>query len=669
MSNKRVSQLVELTAAEVQGGDFFYVIDVSAREGKKIQADSLADYLAASGSLDAVNATNADTASYVLGSNVHGSVAAATWAGHASESLASNFASSSISASYAVTASFAMNSTAGSSVSASWASSSISASYALKASTADNATLAGRLSYSGGDNGTASYAIKARFTETTDFAATASYISGSGPTVATASYALKSGLADVSTVANSSQFLTFTGGDNGTASYALTAGGYVSNTYLDFGLTLATTQSISSSQVDRVSVTASLATTQSTIIEAFGTVIVPYTSSIPVNETLTLVVKDRNTGLNTTFDSTPIYVDMSRTVNNWDSLATGSVRMPYTLIGSSSLYGDYLVYVTGSSSKIQIDSSRTNRFTVHSKSDIVNTSVDEPLMFNLSAVGAYTIQFTSSFGGPFTDSLTGMLSTGSTNILHVNLDNKGITSVRYAWTLSNMTDLNCRRNAVLTRLGGMPNTLRSLICDSCSISLISSLSNTVVTYLDCSDNFLPDMPALPTSMSYLNCSFNQLTELEVLPNTCSYLNASNNDIAVVPTSFPFALTELYLNQNDISSLTTTLPNSIVTMSVANNASLSNWGASMPTSMKRLDISYTSISIIPTIPPLLLYLNATSASLNTSTMDTICSQSVVNGLSNGFIYLNGNGPVMISTENNYILPLQGLGWTIGYDGSA
>ena len=122
MSHKRVSQLVELTAAEVAGGDLVYVVDVSAREGKKMQITELGDSLSVSASLNAVHATQADTASYVFGSDVHGTVESSSYAGTADTAISASWAARSFSSSYASTASFAMNSTAGSSTSSSWTS-------------------------------------------------------------------------------------------------------------------------------------------------------------------------------------------------------------------------------------------------------------------------------------------------------------------------------------------------------------------------------------------------------------------------------------------------------------------------------------------------------------------------------------------------------------------
>jgi hypothetical protein len=93
--------------------------------------------------------TTADTASYILASNIDGTVVNATQTIYATQSLnatnsvnaiSASFASSSISASYAISAgtAYTINFTPLSATSASWATSSISSSYSLTASYASN---------------------------------------------------------------------------------------------------------------------------------------------------------------------------------------------------------------------------------------------------------------------------------------------------------------------------------------------------------------------------------------------------------------------------------------------------------------------------------------------------------------------------------------------------
>lgn len=665
MSHKRVSQLVELTSTEVQGSDLFYAIDISAREGKKLSAASLANYLAISGSLFAPTAGTANTASYaqkVLGGNVDGIVNSATTAVSSSHALRSNVATT---ASFAITASHALNVTAGSSVSSSWASSSYSSSVAT---IAQSALTAGFLLYTGLGNGTASYAIVAQNSITSDIAKTASYITLGG-SVESASYAGRAGVVGLADTATTAAELTYP--NTSTASYAITVENFSYNHFIDYGIFLATSQSITSSQLDLVQISSSTSTAEQTDITAFGTVIVPYTSSVKVDESLSLVIKNRDTGTENVIDSIPVYFDVSRTVNNWDSLMTGSLKIPYSLAGSASMYGDYMISVSGSSDKITIEPTRINRFNLSSFSNNIVVSSAEYPSFNISPSGSNITWYTGSHVGPFISSRDVMISSGSNNIESMEITSSGLDSVRYIWSLPNLKSFNCRNNIFLTSLGGMPNTMVTLSCDTGSISSISSLVNTTMSYFNCGNNNLTSLPALPTSLSYLNCTDNSITSLPTLPNTMSYLNASSNNILFLPINMPFGLTELYLNDNGLTTLTSNLPSSLLTMSVANNSTLTFLSTFLPISLKRFEIQNSPIGTFTLLPPSLLYLDVSSCSLSQTGMDNICSQSYSNSLwteATGSLYLRGNGEPLLSTVTNYINPLIfGSTWTIEYDG--
>jgi hypothetical protein len=161
MANEKVSQMTSLTATELVAGDFFMVVDTSARESKKISTGDILTYIEATGSFNAYHASVSDTSSYVAGSNVNGSV------------VSSSYSFNSVSSSWAQQTQNSINS--------------ISASYVPSGAISPTASF---LLYSGVFNGSASYAISA---STVNFAATSSkllYIPG--VTFNTASYALSS---------------------------------------------------------------------------------------------------------------------------------------------------------------------------------------------------------------------------------------------------------------------------------------------------------------------------------------------------------------------------------------------------------------------------------------------------------------------------------------------
>lgn len=643
MSNKRVSQLVEMTSGEVQSNDLFLIIDTSGKESKRIQASQLAFYLAASGSLNAIHATNADTASYVLASNIIGNVDTASYSIKSGTSITSSFSLNSLSASYALTASFALNSNVTASNSASYLIFSLTngtASFAISSSLAQTANNAKNLVYTGAPNGTASYAITTGTVNFANNAGTASYLNGTVASVATASFAQNAAVANEALFADQAAFLIFSP-NNGTASYAISAGGFT-NHIIDYGIFLSNTQSLVISQLDTVDVLSSNATLSPTPIEAMGTLVIPYTSSVPLNETVYLGGIDRNTGITFVLDSSPISVNISPTVGNWDAYDTGSLKLPYSLMGQTNLYGSYNIFVS-CSNKIQIESTRIGRFSIGSLSDVVNVYSSEPISFTVISPST-PITFSSNAGGPFVDTAANIVASGSSNILTINLNNSGVNSIKYVWTLKNLTSLDCSSNPALSFLSGLPNSITHLSCSSCFLSSLYELSSSVISYLDCSNNQLTSLPLLPTSMSHLNCATNSIVNL--------------------PTSLPGGLTIFRCNYNNISSIPPT-PNSIVTMSISNNTSLSILSSDLPLSLTNFSCNNDPLIALPTIPSNVLELYAQSASLAQSSMGNLVSDLVSNGLSNGVLDISGNGSVLITTLNDIII-LQSRGWTVYYD---
>ncbi len=173
MSNERVSQLVELSATEVSSQDLLLVTDMSQKESKKLKVGQLLSYVEISGSFDIDHSTNADTASYILGSNVSGPVSSSL---SSSVSISSSYSNISNTSSYAKTASVTLSCTAINADTASYLRytgvENGSASYSLRSQLTDFASSSFFLAYSGQPNGTASWAVKAINSVSTD---TASY--------------------------------------------------------------------------------------------------------------------------------------------------------------------------------------------------------------------------------------------------------------------------------------------------------------------------------------------------------------------------------------------------------------------------------------------------------------------------------------------------------------
>jgi hypothetical protein len=253
MANKRLSDLSELVAANLQPDDLFYVVDVSTTvlEGKKIKVSSIQDFILNGGQITGsiTYALTAGTASYVNPSLLAG-IVSASYARSASRAERSFFAQLSDTASYvdasniygtfpsssmsnsasfviyrygngtvenSKTASYVVNSLSSSYVVYTGVKNgtvfqSVSSSYVVSSSLAQAALF---LNYNGTPNGTASYATSA------SVATSASYMMS-------ASYGLSASFADncqAAIVSNFSNYLNLYGPTipNGTASCAISA--------------------------------------------------------------------------------------------------------------------------------------------------------------------------------------------------------------------------------------------------------------------------------------------------------------------------------------------------------------------------------------------------------------------------------------------------------------
>lgn len=640
IGNKKITDLIGLTSIEVQPNDLFVIVDITANESKKIQISDVANWLNMSGSFHILNA---DSASFILGSNVYGSVISASYA------LTASYANNSLGngttlftgSIYQITASYALNTNNTGSTTASYllysGSPNGTSSYAIKSLSSDVSQNAMFLSYFGGNNGTASYAITSGQTNFSINAATASYFNNAFGSVASASHAIN---ADTSSLSNTT---------TGTASYALQAGSAASfnGVMNNYGVVNAYTQSLSSSIIDTLIVSSSLGVTQSTIIQSIGNAILFFTSSVPTNYTLSLFTTNRLTGNNHTIDSSTIGFNTTPMINTWGSLETGSMNFPFNLIGQSSLYGKYLVEVTSSSPYLYIDSNRLTKFIFSSKSNILTTQPDEIIQFFISPSSSVIINFSSSAGGPFIDNLTGLLITGSQNITWIDIHNQNVNDIRYTWKCNTLTNLNCSNNPSLqTLFYSFPASLQKLQCYSCSLNFIADLNNTTMSYFNCSNNNLTLLPKLSVSTSYLDFSYNNIMGVDTLPTTLTVLYAQGTSFFVIPS----------------------LPNSILTASFA-NTQISDIFSILPSSMSYLDISNTLVSnIFSALPVSMSYLNLRSASFHMTSLENVSTQLVNNGMVSGTLNLQSYGHVssFSPTLLTNIGSLQLKHWNVLYD---
>ena len=651
IGNKKVSQLLNLTPAEVQSNDLFLIIDSSTKESKNIDASQLASWLNASGSIYAIHSISADTASYILGVNVVGPVALATLAATAiSSSWAdrSGYADTSNSSSNTITASFALNAS-GLSITSSYLQYSGfpngTSSYALSAGSAENVYTAAYLLYFGGDNGTASYSIVALSTSFCDTANTASYFNNVSGTVGSASYAISASTAATCPLAETASYLQFSGTDNGTASYAIMARGIAAGTLLNYGMSEPHAQSVSSSIIEDLIIMPSDGDPKASLIQAFGTVILNFTSSVRNEYSLSLSRLNRLSGEYVIMDREIIALNTTPIMNMWGSEATGSLKIPFTLIAQDNLIGEYLVEVSSSSPNLQLDT-RLVRFTLSSTSDYADLVEAPPMIFDIQPSSSVLITFSSSLvPGAIYDYLPGLLNTGSENITYIDISSQGANSVQYIWKCNSLRYFNCEDNPIAELKYHFPPSLEALICDNCIINRIVDLDNTTASYIDISYNGITNLPLLSPSTSYLNISFNPIPSLPVvLPTTLTFLNAAGTFINGTTPFLPDGLSSASFANTNISAV--------------NN---------LPLSMSALNISTTLVTTTSMdIPSSMSYLDVSYAVFGNTALENVTTNLVSNGQLSGTFRMLGYGPPSTATLINNILALSLNSWTLDYD---
>ncbi len=224
MANERVSQLQDLFASDTQPNDLLLVTDVSQKESKRMEIGQLLSYIESSGSFFAYHSNTADTASYVKSTNVDGIVAEASLS---TQSLSSSLADFAVSSSYAInstTASYSQfcvvtQDTANSASYLIYSPTNGTSSYSILSNNSNVASTALTLFYNGTPNGTASYAITSSFARSSSYATQSTHADTASLAVTT-SYSYYTDTAWNASTASIA----------GTSSYADTAS-YISNAF------------------------------------------------------------------------------------------------------------------------------------------------------------------------------------------------------------------------------------------------------------------------------------------------------------------------------------------------------------------------------------------------------------------------------------------------------
>ena len=638
MGNQRVSDLTQITATELALNDLLLVSDVNAFQSKKLTFDDLINFLfpddTFSGSLHGTAswAYNALTASYVLAptSSFAHSSSVTQNALTASYALVSQIASGSLTASYALTASLALFSSVQFVYTSSFSNYTLTASY---------------LQYTpgGADNGTASFALTASFFSgptnlTTSYALFAEEVA----TADTASTAVSSSNSNTASVALTASFLAFNGIPNGTASYAIFAGN-IPNNQQNYGIFQAITQSITSSQLDVVSVLPTFGGLQSTEIEANGTIDAPFTSSnlSTILGKVELFALHRQYGYSQSLDFSPVYIILGGTAT-----ISGTLHYPFTLHGEVPLYGLYNVYVTASHG-IFLDGHRTMRFKISSTSDQLTVGSAEPLVFNTYPVNSI-LEWSSSLhpGILYQGSASQVVFSGSADVTTLLAPPGTVTNMNYTWTLTGCKSVVVDGNTGMTYLGGIPTNCVTMSAAFCSLTE------------------LPDMST--GSLSYANFQGNNIVSDLSLPATMSYLNVAGNYNINLPTYLPAGMQVLIADRLGITTTPQIIPDTLVTMSFNACPNLNVWlSPTFPSSLKYLDTGVSPLSNLPTsIPASLQWVNIANCQLSPVVIGNMAAGLVSNGLSNGYLaFLNNPASESAFNITSNVNTLISRGWTV------
>ena len=188
----------------------------------------------------------------------------------------------------------------------------------------------------------------------------------------------------------------------------------------------------------------------------------------------------------------------------------------------------------------------------------------------------------------------GMLNEDEINaVTTIDVNNKGISSLRGVENFSALTYLHCEGNLLasnqLTSLDVSHNTaLRALYCEQNQLTELNVSHNTALTTLECGSNQLTSLDVSHnTALTSLSCGSNSLTSLDVSHNTALsyYLQCEHNQLTALDVSNNNALTILDCGFNQLEALdvsnNTALTrlycynNQLAVLDVSHNTSLSN----------------------------------------------------------------------------------------------
>ena len=211
------------------------------------------------------------------------------------------------------------------------------------------------------------------------------------------------------------------------------------------------------------------------------------------------------------------------------------------------------------------------------------------------------ILFPACFGGTGGIQLnTACPAVTSATIVNVSYGN--IANLTGIGAFVSLQRLDCNNNQ-LTSLPALPTNLTYLDCESNQLASPLTLP-TNLTYLSCGNNQLTSLPTLPASLLKLYCSANQLTSLPALPTSLQWLYCENNQLTSLP-ALNAGLQQLYCTSNQLISLPV-LPTNLMFLYARLNQ-LTNL-PTLTANLLELDCGRNQLTSLPALPASLAYLD-------------------------------------------------------------
>ena len=178
----------------------------------------------------------------------------------------------------------------------------------------------------------------------------------------------------------------------------------------------------------------------------------------------------------------------------------------------------------------------------------------------------------------------------------LDVSDRGIQSLAGLECFIGLEGLDCSQNQ-LASLPALPSGLIWLNCGFNRVVVLPALPSGLKS-LSCNNNQLTSLPALPSSLSTLACGKNQLTALPKLPSNLTELDCWDNQLSALP-SLPSGLIDLSCYYNRLVSLPT-LPSGLAWIKCDNNQLTTL--PTLPSGLRSLLCGNNQLISLPALPP-------------------------------------------------------------------